>query len=69
MAAPALFAYSLFDGKPYRLAGRVDLVYFVYLVHLVSFVQPKKPNKRNKPNNGLLLPAGFFSILLAFKTS
>ena len=39
----------------------VCLVYLVDLVHLVSLVQP---NKRDKPNNGLLMRAGFFSILL-----
>ena len=49
------------------VARRVDLVCFVYLVdlvHLVSFVQPNKRDKPNKPNNGLLTPAAFFSILL-----
>ena len=39
----------------------LKLVCFVYLVHLVCLVEP---NKRDKPNNGLLLLAGLFSILL-----
>ena len=39
----------------------LKLVCFVYLVHLVYLVEP---NKRDKPNNGLLLLADFFSILL-----
>ena len=42
----------------------LKLVCFVYLVHLVCLVEPNKQDKPNKPNNGLLLLAGFFSILL-----
>ncbi len=45
----------------------LKLVCFVYpvdLVHLVSFIQPNKRNRPNKPNNGLLMLADFFSILL-----
>ena len=52
------------------MARRVDLVccvYLIALVHLVSFVQPNKRDKPNKPNNGFLLLAGFFSILLGLK--
>ena len=41
----------------------LKLVCFVYLIHLVCLVQPNKRDKQNKPNNGLLLLAGFFSIL------
>jgi hypothetical protein len=44
-----------------RQAGRVDLVHLVCFVHLVGLVQP---NIRDKPNNGLLMLADFFSILL-----
>ncbi|MGH7148246.1 MAG: hypothetical protein ACREIJ_10165 [Nitrospiraceae bacterium] len=47
-----------------RLAGWVDLVHLVCLVHLVGLVQPNKRDKPNKPNNGLLVLADFFSILL-----
>jgi len=39
----------------------VDLVGFVYLVGLV---QPNKRDKPDKPNNGVLMLADFFSILL-----
>ena len=34
-------------------------------VHLVGLVQPNKRDKPNKPNNGLLVLADFFSILLS----
>ena len=47
-----------------KLAGRVDLVHLVCLVHLVALLQPNKREKPNKPNNGLLVLADFFSILL-----
>ena len=39
----------------------LTLVCFVYLVHLVYL---DYPNEQDRPNNGLLLLAGFFSILL-----
>ena len=39
----------------------LKLVCFVYLVPLVCLVEP---NKQDKPNNGLLLLADFFSVLL-----
>ena len=42
----------------------LKLVCFVYLVHLVCLVEPNKQDKPNKPNNGLLLLADFFSVLL-----
>ena len=48
-------------GNRNRRTKQVCLVSLVFLVHLVSFVQL---NKRDKPNNGLLLLADFFSILL-----
>jgi len=48
-------------GERAGLAGRVHLVCFV---HLVGLVQPNKRDKPNKPNNGFLLLADFFSILL-----
>ena len=51
------------QGSRARRAGRVDLVHLVCLVHLVGLVQPNKRDKPNKPNNGLLMLAGFFSIL------
>jgi hypothetical protein len=44
-------------------AGRVDLVHLVCFVHLVGLVQPYK---RNEPNNGILMLADFFSILLRY---
>ena len=50
-----------------RLAGRVDLVHLVCLVHLVGLVQPNKRDKPNKPNNGLLMLADFFSLLLVWR--
>ena len=52
------------------LARRVDLVYLVrlvysvYLVYWLSLIQQKTRDKPNKPNNGLLMLADFFSILL-----
>ena len=45
--------------------GNVDPVHLVCLVHLVGLVQPNKRDKPNKPNNGLLVLADFFSILLS----
>jgi hypothetical protein len=46
-----------------RQAGLVDLVYLVCFIHLVGLVQPYK---REEPNNGLLMLADFFSILLRY---
>lgn len=40
------------------------MVYLVDLVYLVSFGEPNERDKPNKPNNDLLMPADFFSILL-----
>jgi len=42
----------------------VCFVFLVCFVHLNSLVQPNKRDKPNKPNNGLLMLADFFSILL-----
>ena len=42
-------------------ARRVDMA---HLVSLVALVQPNKPDRRDKPNNGVLMLADFFSILL-----
>jgi hypothetical protein len=47
-----------------RAASLVCLVHLVCFVHLVGLVKPNKRDKPNKPNNGLLLPADFFRILL-----
>jgi hypothetical protein len=52
------------QGESPFVCRTLKLVCFVYLVHLVCFVQPNKQDKPNKPNNGLLLLAGFFSVLL-----
>ena len=52
------------------VTGPVCLVYLVGLfclvdeVHLVYLVQPNKQDKPNKPDNGLLMLADFFRILL-----
>ena len=52
------------------LARRVDLVYLVrlvysvYLVYWLSLIQQKTRDKPNKQNNGLLMLADFFSVLL-----
>jgi hypothetical protein len=54
----------MFATSPVCLVALVCLVYLVDLVHLVSIVQPKKPDRPEKPNNGLLLLADLFSILL-----
>ena len=70
--APSSFTRDSRAGRT-RLARRVDLVHLVYLVclvYLVSLVYPLSlvpPNKRDRPdrpNNGLLMLADFFSILL-----
>ena len=64
--APSSFARDHRAGR----ARKVDLVYLVCLVYLVSLVYPLSlvpPNKRDRPdrpNNGLLMLADFFSILL-----
>ena len=42
-------------------ARRVDIA---HLVALVALVQPNKLDRRDKPNNGVLMLADFFSILL-----
>lgn len=42
-------------------ARRVDMA---HLVSLVALVQPNKLDRRDKPNNGVLMLADFFSILL-----
>ena len=44
-------------------------VYLVHLVYLVQQDQLDEPNKPDKPNNGLLMLAGFFSILLQISTA
>ena len=42
----------------------VRLVHLDCFVHLVSFVQPNKRDNPDEPNNGLLMLADFFSILV-----
>ena len=49
-----------FEGPHVRQKPRLS----GYLVHLVSLMQPNKRDRPNKPNNGLLMLADFFSILL-----
>ena len=39
----------------------------VCLVHLVVLVCLVQPNKQDRPNNGLLMLAEFFSILLVLQ--
>ena len=39
----------------------------VCLVHLVVLVCRVQPNKHDRPNNGLLMLADFFSILLVLQ--
>ena len=51
-------AYVFMDHTIGATVGSVDLA---CLVHLVDLVQP---NKRDKPNNGFLVLADIFSILL-----